>query len=181
MIDVRAIHTTPAEIETVATVLMCGFANRSAAWPTIADAITEVTTCSTPTHISLVAVRQHEIVGWVSAAPQYRTTGWELHPIVVAPAYQRIGVGRALIHNLCTILQSRGACVLYAWSDDESMSTSLGGINIIDQPLHHLIHFCASSQHAGGFYLKQQFQLCGVIPDANGPGKPDILFARHIS
>ncbi len=34
--------------------------------------------------------------------------------------------------------------------------------------------------HPYGFYEKQGFVIVGVMPDANGPGKPDILMAKRI-
>lgn len=181
MITIRPIQHSRAEIDAVAAILVAGFADRSPAWPTLEAGINEVNAFSTDEQISLVATINDTIVGWISATPQYQRFGWELHPLVVAPDYQHQGVGKALVAELCTQLASHGATVLYAWSDDESMSTSLGGRNLLPNPLDHLNHFEPSSRHAGGFYLKQGFVLCGVLPNANGPGKPDILFARLIS
>jgi aminoglycoside 6'-N-acetyltransferase I len=31
------------------------------------------------------------------------------------------------------------------------------------------------------FYQRVGFEIVGVIPDANGPGKPDILMAKRVS
>lgn len=181
MITVRPIRLTTEEIDTVAAIVVTGFADRSRAWPTLADGINEVITHSTDNHVSLVASIDDTIVGWISASPQYQQYGWELHPIVVAPKFQRRGVGKALVATLCAALLPRGATTLYAWSDDECMSTSLGGKNLLPNPLQHLATFVSSAHHAGAFYCAQGFVLCGVIPAANGPGKPDILFARSIS
>ncbi|MFZ9857991.1 MAG: GNAT family N-acetyltransferase [Roseiflexaceae bacterium] len=181
MIHVRPIQRHASEIASVATILVAGFADRSLAWPTLADGIAEVEAHSTNNHLSLVATIDHVIVGWVSAAPQYQQYGWELHPLVVNPPHQHQGIGKTLIAALCAQLTEHGATTLFAWSDDESLSTSLGGKDLLPNPLAHLTTFSASERHAGGFYLKQGFVLCGVLPDANGRGKPDILFARRIS
>jgi aminoglycoside 6'-N-acetyltransferase I len=35
--------------------------------------------------------------------------------------------------------------------------------------------------HPFTFYRKQGFVLVGVIPDANGFGKPDILMAKRVA
>lgn len=181
MITIRPIQLIDHEIQAVASILVAGFAGRSGAWPTLTHGINEVMDHSTDAHVSLVATLNEHVVGWVSAVPQYQSTGWELHPLVVAPEYQRRGIGHALIEYLCADIAHRGATVLYAWSDDETNSTSLGGIDVYPNPLLHLTTFQSSQHHAGGFYLAQQFHLCGIIPDANGPGKPDILFARRIT
>lgn len=181
MIQVRPINHDEHEITAVGAVLVAGFADRSAAWPTLTDAIREVIACSTEHQVSLVATIDDTIVGWISATPQYQHFGWELHPLVVDPYYHRRGIGSALVIALCAQLAARGATTLYAWSDDESQSTSIGGHDLWPDPLSHLATFVPSARHAGGFYRKLGFALCGVLPDANGRGKPDILFVRRIA
>ena len=34
--------------------------------------------------------------------------------------------------------------------------------------------------HPAGFYQRMGFEVVGLIPDANGPGKPDILMAKRV-
>jgi aminoglycoside 6'-N-acetyltransferase I len=36
------------------------------------------------------------------------------------------------------------------------------------------------NQHPYKFYQKLGFVIVGVIPDANGPGKPDIIMAKRV-
>jgi len=35
-------------------------------------------------------------------------------------------------------------------------------------------------RHPYGFYQKLGFALVGVLPDANGPGRPDIFMAKRV-
>ncbi|HSK30104.1 MAG TPA: N-acetyltransferase, partial [Candidatus Limnocylindria bacterium] len=35
-------------------------------------------------------------------------------------------------------------------------------------------------EHPCEFYFRLGFRITGVMPDANGPGKPDIFFAKPI-
>ena len=37
-----------------------------------------------------------------------------------------------------------------------------------------------SGSHATGFYRRMGYTVIGVIPDANGKGKPDILMAKRL-
>jgi aminoglycoside 6'-N-acetyltransferase I len=178
--NIRPISLHHHEVTQVAQLLVDGFAGISSAWPNLDVAREEVLEYSSDSHISLVAVCDERVCGWASATPQYQQFGWELHPLVVAPQKQRQGVGSALVVALCNALAERGATTLFAWSDDEGAHTSLGNVNLLPNPLEHLQHFSSSDHHAGGFYLKMNFHLCGVLPNANGIGKPDILFVRAI-
>jgi aminoglycoside 6'-N-acetyltransferase I len=36
------------------------------------------------------------------------------------------------------------------------------------------------SGHPFGFYRRLGFVLVGVLPDANGPGRPDIFLAKRL-
>lgn len=61
--------------------------------------------------------------------------------------------------------------------------TTLSGQNLYaDLPglTFRLANVNDSKPHASGFYLKNGYTAIGVIPDANGPGKPDILMAKSI-
>jgi aminoglycoside 6'-N-acetyltransferase I len=34
--------------------------------------------------------------------------------------------------------------------------------------------------HQSGFYLKMGYKIIGVMPDANGKGRPDIYFGKRL-
>jgi hypothetical protein len=36
-------------------------------------------------------------------------------------------------------------------------------------------------EHPGEFYLRLGFRIVGVLPDANGRGKPDIFVAKSLA
>ena len=164
----------------VALLLLDGFRGISDAWPDTASAHHEVVTNSTSTHVSLIACVDEAVVGWVAANPQYDGHAWELHPLVVASAFRRRGIARALVTTLCAQVKAKGATTLFVWCDDEGGYTSLADTSLYPDPLVHVAQFSATSPHAAGFYLKLGFSLCGVLPDANGIGKPDILFSRRV-
>jgi aminoglycoside 6'-N-acetyltransferase I len=53
-------------------------------------------------------------------------------------------------------------------------------MSLYPDPLQHASNFRSAPPHAGAFYQKLGFVVCGVLPDANGNGKPDILFALRV-
>ncbi len=106
---------------------------------------------------------------------------WELHPIVVAGSHRRQGIGRALVQDLERVVESRGARTLWLGSDDENGETSLSGLDLYpDVPGAIRDLGTLRGQHPHEFYLRLGFRVVGVIPDANGLGKPDIFFAKRV-
>ena len=77
-------------------------------------------------------------------------------------------------------MRARGALTLWLGTDDEDGSTSLSGVDVYPDPLEHLTRIQNLREHPYTFYLKMGFVLVGVMPDANGWGKPDIYMAKRV-
>ncbi|HEX9083283.1 MAG TPA: GNAT family N-acetyltransferase [Gemmatimonadaceae bacterium] len=105
---------------------------------------------------------------------------WQLHPIVVDETHRRHGVGRALVCDLEAILTARGALTLWAGSDDLAGETSLGGIDLYSTLPGALGEVRSWGDHPLPFYRRLGFQVIGVMPDANGPGRPDIFLGKRL-
>ena len=169
-------------IRQVAQLLVEGFKEQSpSAWPDIESALVEVRECSSPNRVSHIAVKDSgTILGWIAATPQYYGHAWELHPLVVHPDYQGLGIGRALVHDLERELCKRGALALYLGTDDENCMTTLGDRDLYPNVLDKLSSIKNLHGHPYEFYQKVGFIIVGVIPDANGLGKPDIIMAKRL-
>ncbi len=148
------------------------------AWPTLVDALEEVEECLDlgPVRIALEGGR---IVGWVGGRSTYARV-WELHPLVVDPASQRTGIGRALVDDIARVAASHGALTLTLGTDDDVGLTSLFGEELYPEPLIHLARIEDRGGHPFVFYLKCGFAVTGVTPDANGFGKPDIHLSKRV-
>ena len=150
------------------------------AWPDMEAALEEVRESLGEGRISRVALdRSGTVLGWIGGIPSYGGNVWELHPLVVRPDLQRQGIGRALVADLEARLRERGALTLWLGTDDESGMTTLSGVNLYPDVLEHLANIKNLRGHPYEFYQKLGFSIIGVMPDANGQGKPDIYMAKR--
>jgi aminoglycoside 6'-N-acetyltransferase I len=151
------------------------------AWPDLDTALAEVHETLTADRISRVALdEQGAVIGWIAGAPMYDGHVWELHPLAVRPDRQGQGIGRALVADLEERVRERGGITLWLGTDDEDDRTTLSGVDLYGDVLGHLARLRNLRRHPYEFYQKQGFVIVGVVPDANGPGKPDILMAKRI-
>ena len=169
-------------IEQTARVLIAAFLNTGTpAWKTMESALEEVQDSLEPYRISRIALDEHGVVaGWIGGIPEYDGHVWELHPLAVHPNMQRRGIGRALVNDFEIQVCERGGATIMLGTDDEASLTSIGGIDLYPDPLTHLMQIINHSNHPFTFYQKMGFVLVGVIPDANGFGKPDLLMAKRV-
>ncbi len=169
-------------IQQVAALLIEGFKrNWPEAWPDRDAALKEVQASFGPDRISRAAVDgSGKVLGWIGGIRQYSGNVWELHPLVVKLEYQGRGIGRALVRDLENQVRERGGFTLWVGTDDESNQTTLSGVSLYPNVLEHAANIKNLRGHPYEFYQKLGFVIVGVIPDANGPGKPDIYMAKQI-
>jgi aminoglycoside 6'-N-acetyltransferase I len=166
----------------VAVMLIDGFRlSAPEAFPDLQTAIAEVRESFAADRSSRVAVDDHgSAVGWIGGISHYKGHTWELHPLVVRSDKQRCGIGRALVADLEQRVVERGGRTIFLGTDDEAGQTSLGGANLYPDVWNHVRSIRNLHRHPYEFYQKLGFVIVGVIPDANGFGKPDIFMAKRV-
>ena len=169
-------------VEQAAQILVSAFAKHFPdAWPTLEDAYEELEECLESDKVVRIALDEsNKMLGWIGGRPVYDGNVWELHPLAVAPNAQRQGIGRALVADLEEIVRAKGAMTVYLGGDDESNQTTLGGIDVYPNLLEKIAQIKNLNDHQYTFYEKCGYQIVGILPDANGFGKPDIFMAKRV-
>jgi len=171
-----------ATIRQVAELLVEGFAvNWPEAWPDLESAIEEVRESFRGDRISRVALADNKkVLGWIGGISTYRGHVWELHPLVVRVSSQGRGIGRALVEDLEKRVKERGGLTILLGSDDENHQTTLSEVDLFSNVHKHVTNIRNLKKHPYEFYQKLGYVIVGVVPDANGLGKPDILMAKSM-
>jgi aminoglycoside 6'-N-acetyltransferase I len=168
-------------MEQAAKLLYQSFADLTPAWPDMQAAREEVLDSLAEGKISRVMLDSDgRVIGWVGAQPHYDGHVWELHPLVVAESRRKQGLGRTLVEDIEAIVSDRGALTLWVGSDDEINATSLGGVDLYDDIPGAIRNVKNFKGHPYEFYTRLGFRIVGVMPDANGRGKPDIFLAKRV-
>lgn len=169
-------------IEQAAQLLVDGFKkNWPDAWSTLDKALEEVNECVDEEKICRAAIDDEgNVLGWIGGISQYDGNVWELHPLVVDERYRKQGIGRALITDLEEKVREKGGLTIQLGSDDENNMTSLSGIDLYDNLWDRIKEIKNFKGHPYEFYMKVGFKIIGVMPDANGLGKPDIYLGKRV-
>lgn len=169
-------------VEQAAEILVAAFAmHYPDTWDTLAEGREEVAQCLDPTMILRVALDDSgRMLGWIGGRPEYDGNVWELHPLAVDPAVQGQGIGRALVADLEKQVVKAGGLTIMLGSDDVTNQTSLGGVDLYPNPLEKLQQIRNLNRHPFEFYQKCGYTVIGLMPDANGLGKPDIFMAKRV-
>ena len=184
--EIQIITLSPDDegaIEQAAALLIEGFkAHAPHAWQNMAAALEEVRESFGEDRISRIALDSNgEIVGWIGGLSLYDGNVWELHPLVVKPSRQGSGIGQQLVGDFETLVRERGGLTIWVGADDEDNMTTLAGVDLYPNPLEHLARIRNLRRHPYEFYQKLGFVIAGVMPDANGRGKPDIFLAKRVA
>jgi aminoglycoside 6'-N-acetyltransferase I len=171
-------------IDQAARLLHEAFLGRTEDWQDLDSAREEVRASLAADRISRVAMDDADAgraIGWIGAIPGYGGRVWEIHPLVVSAAHRRRGVGRALVEDLERIVAERGGLTLWLGSDDENAETTASGVDLYADVAGAIRDMKKlRGEHPFEFYIRLGFRLTGFLPDANGPGKPDIFLAKRI-
>jgi aminoglycoside 6'-N-acetyltransferase I len=151
------------------------------AWPDLESGLDEVRSSVGPGRLSRVALNAAgDVVGWIGGISQYDGHVWELHPLAVSTRHQRQGIGRALVADLEALARERGGLTLWLGTDDETGQTSLSGEDLYMDTWQKITQIRNLGIHPFEFYQKLGFVIIGLMPDANGRGKPDIYMAKRL-
>ncbi len=151
------------------------------AWSTIEEAREELDECTAEGLICIGLVRDGKLIGWGGLRPMYDTITLELHPLVVRLDRQRAGVGSAIVRELEARAEAAGALNIVLGTDDETGRTNLSEVDFERCPVGEAIAKLKNvNGHPFGFYEKCGYRVIGIIPDANGPGKPDIWMWKRL-
>lgn len=151
-------------------------------WPTLEEALDEIKERLIPENTLIAAVEDSIVIGWGGIlAPIYDGNVFELHPLAVRSDKRKNGIGRAIVLHLENEARKQGGLTIYLGADDEieDGETSFANVDLYDD-FHEKIKNFRPGTHQSGFYLKLGFKVIGVMPDANGLGKPDIFFGKRL-
>jgi aminoglycoside 6'-N-acetyltransferase I len=169
-------------IQQAAQLLMDAFCEHwPDAWPTFEEGLKEVHEMLASERICRAAVGEKgNLLGIIGGIPGYDGHVWELHPLAVLPSLQGQGIGRALVQDLEEQVRLRGALTITLGSDDEDSMTSLADIDLYENLWEKIRDIRNLKNHPFEFYQKMGYIITGIVPDANGIGKPDILMAKRM-
>ncbi len=151
------------------------------AWPTLEEGLKEVHEMLESERICRAAVdEQGNLLGIIGGIPGYDGHVWELHPLAVQPSMQVQGIGRALVEDFEEQVRLKGGLTITLGSDDEDSMTSLANVNLYENLWEEIRDIRNLKHHPFEFYQKMGYIITGIVPDANGIGKPDILMAKRV-
>ena len=170
----------PERIRDQAAELLVEHFDEPRGWPSLAAAREEVARVIAD-GFARAALDGDVLLGWVGGLPEYQARVGELHPIVVRREHRRRGIGRTLVAAFESEAARRGGLTATLGTDDDSGMTSLSGVDLYGDVSRHIAELRDLGRgHPFLFYRTLGFVVTGVMPDANGPGRPDIYMSKPL-
>jgi aminoglycoside 6'-N-acetyltransferase I len=167
-------------LEQAADLLVSGF-DEPRGWPNMPLARDEVASVLRD-GFALALLEGDVLLGWVGGLPEYAGRVWELHPMVVRREHRRRGFGRRLVTAFEAESRRRGGLTATLGTDDDAGMTSLSDIDLYEDVPRNLAELRDLGRHHPFlFYRKLGYIVTGVMPDANGPGRPDIYMSKRLA
>ncbi len=152
------------------------------AWPSLMDGLEEVHEMLEGERICRAAIDDKEkLLGIIGGISQYDGLVWELHPLAVQPDMQGGGIGKMLAEDLEEQVRKRGGLTITLGSDDEDGMTSFSNVDLYENLWEKIRDVRNFKRHPYEFYQKMGYVITGIVPDANGVGKPDIILSKRVS
>jgi aminoglycoside 6'-N-acetyltransferase I len=170
---------TPTQHDALAQLTFEAAAEHSPAWLPTLDAARELLADAAPKH-ALVALDDERPTGWIAAAHSWSRI-WEIHPLVVGIASQRCGIGRQLVAAVEAIARAHGVLTMILGTSDNTTATSLSDVDLYIDTGTHLTAATSHRSHPLAFWQRVGYTVVGVIPDAEGAGKPSIQLAKRLA
>ena len=150
-------------------------------WATLSEAVQEIDMLLCPGNTMLAVMEGSDVIGWGGIQPQYDGRVFELHPLCVREDMRSKGYGAAIVRSLENAARAQGGLTIILGADDENEpgETSFANVDLYFNLPAHMMNF-EPGKHQSAFYLKQGYNIIGVVPDANGPGKPDIMLGKKL-
>lgn len=179
---ITPLSTDPRFLQQAAQLLVDAFREHwHDAWSTIEEGLEEANELFEEGKICRAAIDNNgNLLGFIGGIPQYDGHVWELHPLAVQPSEQGKGLGRALIEDFESQVRERGGLTITLGSDDEDNMTSLSNVDLYENLWEKVKNIKNFKRHPFEFYQKMGYAITGVMPDANGRGKPDILMSKRV-
>src|SRR5262249_11079328 len=174
LMQIEDLRNQPEPVLEQAAMLLVHEFDEPRGWPNLELAREEVASVL-GVGFAFAMVDRDALLGWVGALPEYAGRVWELHPMVVRRDHRRQGIGRRLAAAFEAEARNRGGLTATLGTDDDSGMTSLSGIDLYDGVARHISALRdLGRSHPFLFYRKLGYVVTGVMPDANGRGRPDI-------
>ncbi len=90
-------------------------------------------------------------------------------------------IGRTLVETFEERARREEVCTIWLGTDDDFGGTNLFGKHLYPNVLDQVRELRVVSRHPFAFFEKMGFAVVGIIPDASGIGKHDILMAKQVT